>query len=244
MLKQTNNTGKVLVKIETRYEEFLSQKLNLVFANARDILKRKDVASNIPKRVYGEVVSVPSEYIGPKKGSVKYWFSDGELLENPIYQKYGFDNMVVVKDVEGTHGEVYYESCIQDKLEVGDKVWFLYSATEDPNLIDDGVYAVSPKSIFAYERNGNFNTFAGKVLLEPIYPKSSLIILPDNMQPVATSGRVAYIGNPLHDGFRTDLLETGDEVVFPPARRWEIEINDKTYVALDGEHIQKIIKHG
>jgi co-chaperonin GroES (HSP10) len=233
-----------LVKIETKYEQYLSQKLGLVFANAKDVLKRKDVESQIPKRVYGTVVSVPNHYIGPKKGSVTYWYSDGDLLQSPTYQQYGFNNMVVVKDRADSHGEIYYESCIQDNLQVGDKVWFLYSATEDPNMIDDGVYSIAPRSVFAYERDGVFNTFAGKVLLEPLYPKSSIIYLPDNLKPVATSGRVAFIGKPLYGGYRTDLLEVGDEVVFPPARRWEIDIDNKTYVALDGEHIQKIIKHG
>jgi len=235
------NNGRVIVEIESVFEQWLSKKLNLIYVGAKDLLnEKKQVASSIPKRVYGTVIAAPPSYVGPAY-PITYQMDD--IPNHPVYEQLGMQNLVTVREQRGTHGECYYANTIQDHLLPGDKVWFRYNATEDPSLIEDRKYAMPAHQIVAYERDGDFRTFGGRVFLEPIYPASgSLIATPDSAKPIATSGRVAHIGLPLRGGWRTDLLEVGDEVVFPAARRWEIEVDGKDYVVLDGEQITKIIK--
>ena len=237
------NNGRVIVEIESVFEQWLSKKLNLIYVGAKDVLnEKKQVASAIPKRVYGTVVATPPSYIGPRY-PVTYEMDD--IPTHPTYEEFGMQDLVTVKAQHNTHGECYYAGTIQDQLLPGDRVWFRYSSTEDPMLIEGLKYAMPAQQIVAYERDGKFIPFGGRVFLTPITPKSGTsIVAPDSAKPIATSGRVAHIGLPLRGGWRTDVLEVGDEVDFPAARRWEIEVDGVDYVVLDGEQITKIRKHG
>lgn len=242
------NNGKVLVRVEMVYEKYLSKKLDLIYVNAVDLLPTDNVASNIPKRVYGTVIDAPTPEMGYKgpRTPILYKMEDIDTdydLQHPSFRENGMSNIITSKAVKGTHGEVYYTNTIQDFIPVGSTVWFQHTATGKSKQIDEGVYAMGPEQILGYQQEGGqFTPFGGRIWLEPVYPNLGKLILPDSVKPVATSGRVVFMGKPLRGGYRTDFVQIGSEVEFPASRRWEVEMSEKTYVVVDGEQITKIIK--
>jgi co-chaperonin GroES (HSP10) len=250
--------GYIIVEIEKQFENYFN---GIFLVTSRELLGRDDVETTVPKRIFGKVIAAPANYCGPEKPII-YRSEDiddsprqpigvrysGNGNQNATYREWGMDHIITVvptKHIPGSHGKVFYEGSIQDRIQAGDTVWFHGVATEKANLIAKNTYAIPINQILAYQREGGeFTPFAGRIFLKPVRNQyfTSRIIIPDWVReaPQPVVGEIVHIGKPLNGSDVHPLLEEGLHVEFPKTRRWEVSINGKDLIVLDAEQITKI----
>jgi hypothetical protein len=188
-----------LIKIDGEFEDELTGPLGML------TLK---ISGSTIKTVKGTIVMVPMEHYGPPEPGHAETLMDGGWCMGYL--------------AATTKGRVWHESCIQDKLNEGDVVWFELQSNSYHNHMDYAGYKnhlrIRPANILAYQQDGVVKPYKGSVFIKrDRYELSKRIILLNGQKATSfTEGVVAgNLGEPLR-GLR-HTVKVGDKVSYDPA---------------------------
>jgi co-chaperonin GroES (HSP10) len=181
-------TNRFLVRIESEYQEKVGSIYNPGVASFRTVC--------------GTVIDVPKQYQGPR-WPVSEPVPDGNL--SPF---------ITATD----KGRYFYPATIQDVVPVGAKIYFHEAANSPENLISEGVLAVHPTMVYAYQpAEGELTPYAGKAIIEhipepTITPSGIHLVLAEKTGKDIVWGKVLAVSKPLRG--QTERITVGETVGF------------------------------
>lgn len=166
------------------------------------------------------------------------------------------------------HGEVFSvpeknDFRIQDKLQVGDKVYFHYLEADEENMLEEdgnNYLKIAMNNIFCYVRDGKIIPYGGYVLSKSIYDddveqvevdgaiipaklsKSGLVVDID-IDHRENFSKIHYIGLPLA-GEETLDVSIGDVVAMESQCHHKYEIEGIEYFVFHQEHLMAVVDAG
>jgi co-chaperonin GroES (HSP10) len=174
----------------------------------------------------------------------------GVVWEDDRNRAIGAQRKGVVTNVPRGISQHHYLSLIQQKVEIGDTVYFHFnSVSEDTkvqlSVYDKPSYLVHLENVFAILRNGKIIMYADRVFCEPVFD-DDIVTLEDGMKVKKSKSGIitqinvshnmkrailSHIGYPLKGRNKTEV-EPGDKVYYEKDADFENEIEGKVYFCM------------
>jgi co-chaperonin GroES (HSP10) len=218
----------IIFKIDSRFEESITS------AGGLSLFLDSTYNPNENKRIYGEVIAAPSLL---SKDRCLGEFTDGLPYgnrDNVKPESFGYNEM-------------------ENEVQVGDKLYFYYTATEDIMELEPGVFAMLYDQAICVVRGGAIIPVASHILVKPCYGEgvedigdgimgktnSFGMVTEINCKPVPRIGRVAYAGKPLKN--RGENIKQGDLILFDKYCEFKNEIEGSEYYVMKHENVFAVI---